>query len=246
MRFYSFVITNFMKNGIQLVETIDLLLQEKNLTRKDFCKSINIPPSTIATWKTRNICPTVDVLSVIADNLGISLDWLVNDSSSFDDLEETLGNYSRKSIRLRIYQSLKNKYVKVDKRFTDDFLENENRIKELHNYYFSGGYVSYEKLLNWSRGRTDIDIYIFNEWAISLNSTLQFILTGNEILIPSSTNDYSRTFEKRLYDLALEFRNELYCLDCLTGERKQTGSSILNQLMELEHLKYVEKNRKDQ
>jgi hypothetical protein len=63
---------------------------------------------------------------VIADNLGISLDWLVNDSSSFDDLEETLGNYSRKSIRLRIYQSLKNKYVKVDKRFTDDFLENEN------------------------------------------------------------------------------------------------------------------------
>lgn len=235
-----------MKNGIQLVETIDLLLQEKNLTRKDFCKSINIPPSTIATWKTRNICPTVDVLSVIANNLGISLDWLVNDSPSFDDLEETLGNYSRKSIRLRIYQSLKNKYVKVDKRFTDDFLENENRIKELHNYYFSGGYVSYEKLLNWSKGRTDIDIYIFNEWAISLNSTLQFILTGNEILIPSSTNDYSRTFEKRLYDLALEFRNELYCLDCLTGERKQTGSSILNQLMDLEHRIYVEKNRKDQ
>lgn len=235
-----------MKNGIQLVETIDLLLQEKNLTRKDFCKSINIPPSTIATWKTRNICPTVDVLSVIADNLGISLDWLVNDSSSFDDLEETLGNYSRKSIRLRIYQSLKNKYVKVDKRFTDDFLENENRIKELHNYYFSGGYVSYEKLLNWSKGRTDIDIYIFNEWAISLNSTLQFILTGNEILIPSSTNDYSRTFEKRLYDLALEFRNELYCLDCLTGERKQTGSSILNQLMDLEHRIYVEKNGNDQ
>ena len=246
MQFYLFVITNFMKNGIQLVETIDLLLQEKNLTRKDFCKSINIPPSTIATWKTRNICPTVDVLSVIANNLGISLDWLVNDSPSFDDLEETLGNYSRKSIRLRIYQSLKNKYVKVDKRFTDDFLENENRIKELHNYYFSGGYVSYEKLLNWSKGRTDIDIYIFNEWAISLNSTLQFILTGNEILIPSSTNDYSRTFEKRLYDLALEFRNELYCLDCLTGERKQTGSSILNQLMDLEHRIYVEKNRKDQ
>lgn len=235
-----------MKNGIQLVETIDLLLQEKNQTRKDFCKSINIPPSTIATWKTRNICPTVDVLSVIANNLGISLDWLVNDSSAFDELEETLGNYSRKSIRLRIYQSLKNKYVKVDDRFTDDFLENENIIKELHNYYFSGGYVSYDKLLNWSKGRTDINIYIFNEWAISLNSTLQFILTGNEILIPSSTNDYSRTFEKRLYDLALEFRNELYCLDCLTEERKKSAITIINQLMELEHLKYVEKNRKDQ
>ena len=58
-----------MKNGVELVETIDLLLKEKNLTRKDFCEAINIPASTIATWKTRNIFPTIDVLSLIANNL---------------------------------------------------------------------------------------------------------------------------------------------------------------------------------
>lgn len=67
-----------MKNGIQLVETIDFLLKIKKQSRRDFCKSINIPPSTIATWKSRNIYPTVDILSDIAFNLGVSLDWLVN------------------------------------------------------------------------------------------------------------------------------------------------------------------------
>ena len=67
-----------MKNGTQLVETIDFLLKIKKQSRNDFCKSINIPPSTVATWKTKNIFPTVDVLALIADNLGVSLDWLVN------------------------------------------------------------------------------------------------------------------------------------------------------------------------
>lgn len=46
-----------MKNGIQLVERIDFLLKLKKQTRNEFCKSINIPPSTIATWKSRNIYP---------------------------------------------------------------------------------------------------------------------------------------------------------------------------------------------
>lgn len=66
-----------IRSGKEIVEIIDLLLQEKNLTRKDFCKSLNIPPSTIATWKTRNIFPTVEPLALIAQKLEISLDWLV-------------------------------------------------------------------------------------------------------------------------------------------------------------------------
>ena len=234
-----------MKNGIELVETIDLLLQEKNITRKDFCKTINIPASTIATWKTRNIFPTSDVLSLIADKLEVSLDWLINDSSDFDDEEKLLGQCSRQSIRNRVYQSLEKKYKENDKRFSDDFLENEELKKELHKYYFCGGYVSYAVLLNWSKGRCDIDLSVFNHWAISLNTTLQFILTGSELLIPSESNGYSSTFEKDLYDLALKFRNELYCLKNYSPERRQLAKNILNELMRLEHLEYVEKTRSE-
>lgn len=250
MRFVDilFVITIFfyMKSGIELVETIDLLLQEKNLTRKDFCKGLDIPPSTIATWKTRNIFPTVDVLALIARRLEVTLDWLINDSDSFNEKEQIFRQYSRKSIRLRIYESLKNKYKNDDNRFSDDFLENENLIKELHHYYFNGGDISYEVLLNWSKGRCELDLYYFDRWAISLNTTLQFILTGSELLIPSKSNGYSSSFEKQLYEAALNNRNDLNCLDNLTGDRKQVAHSVLNQLMELEHFKYVEKKNKNE
>lgn len=234
-----------MKNGVEIVETIDLLLKEKNLTRKDFCEAINIPASTIATWKTRNIFPTIDVLSLIANNLNVSLDWLINDSSDFENKEKILDKYSRKSIRLRIYKALEKKYKERDERFSDNFLENETMLRELHKYYFNGGYVSYETLLNWSKGRCDIDIYVFNEWAVSLNSTLQYILTGSEMLIPSDKDGYSKAFEKDLYDLALEFRYELYCLHAFSPDRLNNAKYLLKDLLKLEDLEYAEKKKSE-
>lgn len=88
-----------MKNGIQLVERIDFLLKLKKQTRNEFCKSINIPPSTIATWKSRNIYPTVDVLSVIAFNLGVSLDWLVNGENDEVFIRKTNNDFSELSMK---------------------------------------------------------------------------------------------------------------------------------------------------
>ena len=88
-----------MKNGIQLVERIDFLLKLKKQTRNEFCKSINIPPSTIATWKSRNIYLTVDVLSVIAFNLGVSLDWLVNGEDDEVFIRKTNNDFSELSMK---------------------------------------------------------------------------------------------------------------------------------------------------
>ena len=88
-----------MKNGIQLVERIDFLLKLKKQTRNEFCKSINIPPSTIATWKSRNIYPTVDVLSVITFNLGVSLDWLVNGEDDEVFIRKTNNDFSELSMK---------------------------------------------------------------------------------------------------------------------------------------------------
>lgn len=88
-----------MKNGIQLVERINFLLKLKKQTRNEFCKSINIPPSTIATWKSRNIYPTVDVLSVIAFNLGVSLDWLVNGEDDEVFIRKTNNDFSELSMK---------------------------------------------------------------------------------------------------------------------------------------------------
>jgi hypothetical protein len=61
------------------------------------------------------------------------------------------------------------------------------------------------------------------------------------MLIPSDKEGYSKAFEKDLYDLALEFRNELYCLHNFSQDRLNNAKYLLNDLMKLEHLENVEK-----
>mgnify|MGYP002868500646 CR=1 FL=1 len=229
-------------SGVAFLNKIDEILAEQNKTRKSLCETLGILQGTMATWKTKDIMPSIDTIKSIAEELNVSVDWLISDSKHFEEQEHFFRQYSRHSIRLRIYDALKKKYEKDDNRFTSNFLNNESLLRELHYYYFNGGYVSYDVLYNWSKGRCEINTYFFDQWAQSLNTTLQFILTGSEVLIPSNDN-YSKPFEEDLYNLALEYRNELYCLDNLTDERKKSGITIINQLMRLEHLEYVEKKK---
>lgn len=234
-----------MASGIELISRIDEILSEKGKSRKEFAKELNIQPNTMGNWKTNNSMPPVDTIQKIAIELEVSAQWLIDGDINFEENTNFLGAQSRKSIRERIYIALKNKYKDKDNRFTNDFLSNPILLKELHNYYFSGDFVTFNYLYNWSKGRCEIEFFKFNQLAIGLNTSLSFLITGSETLV-STENGYSTTFEKKLYDLALEFKNELYCLDCLTEDRKESAIKIINQLMRLEHLEYVEKNRKDQ
>ena len=229
-------------SGISFLNKIDEVLAEQQRTRKSLCEALGILQGTMATWKTKDIMPPIDTIKRIAVALGVSVDWLITDSKEFEETEHLLQKYSRHSIRLRVYVALKNKYEKKDSRFVLGFEYDESLLKELHTYYFTGGYVSYETLLNWSKGRCNIDTHIFTQWAESLNTTLEFLFTGSEVLIPSKDN-YSKPFEKKLYDLALEFRNELYCLHNYSPDRLNNAKYLLNDLMKLEHLEYVDKNK---
>ena len=234
---------NNIVSGISFLNKIDEVLSEQQRTRKSLCESLGILQGTMATWKTKDIMPPIDTIKRIADALGVSVDWLITDSKEFETKDLLLNQCSKHSIRLRIYEALKNKYEKDDNRFVSDFLSNESLLKELHKYYFSGGYVSYEVLLNWAKGRCNIESYIFIQWAEGLNTTLQFLLTGSEVLLIPSKDNYSKPFEKQLYDLALEFRNELYCLHNYSPDRLKHAKYLLNNLMKLENLEYLEKKR---
>ena len=230
-------------SGIVFLNKIDEVLTEQGRSRKSLCDKLSILQGTMATWKTKDIMPAIDTIQRIAEELKVSVNWLISNSEDFEKNEILLGQFSRKAIRLRIYKALEDKYKNQDERFIQDFLSNPVILRELHNYYFNDGFLTYEYLLNWSKGRCEIESYFFNQIAENLNTTLQYILTGSELLIPSNAN-YSKPFDKQLYDLALEYRNELNCLNNLTEDRKQSGITILNQLMRLEQLEYVENGNK--
>lgn len=79
-------------NGINLVKRIDELLKKLGITRKEFCETIKIIPSTMATWKTRNILPPLETLCIIADYFDVSLDYLVRGHNFHNKNEHNIKN----------------------------------------------------------------------------------------------------------------------------------------------------------
>ena len=64
-------------SGIILVNRIDELARLKRITRQILAKELKVNPSTIATWKTRNIIPSADILYEIANYFNVTIDYLL-------------------------------------------------------------------------------------------------------------------------------------------------------------------------
>ena len=225
-----------MCNGIIFVEKIDLLIKELGISRKEFAKQFDINPSTIAAWKTRNILPPIETIETIAEHFKVSIEWLVtaDNISSLFDFQKV--RTSRKTIRNRIYEIIASK---TPVSYVDQ--------KEAHIHFFKDiPEFSFSYLYNWSEGRININEYVFEEIAFKLGVTLDYLFSGirteGEIINQQQRNDAN---DEYILEKAKQNLNDLFCLDNLTDARKKLASDMLNQLMKLEHLEYVEKHKND-
>ena len=208
--------------GKDLVKRIDEVLEETGMSRKEFGEKLNIVQSTLATWKSRDICPPVDTLSKIADQLEVSLDWLIADYPGWGVDKETFGDYSREAVRERFYKILTKK---------DGLTEEEMKAAHTATIVFP---ISYQALKNWAKGRISLDMYFFLQMAFKLNTNIQYLLTGED-------NNLPKDFDPVLFKAARENANSVHCLYNLSEDKKQIISDMLNKLMELEHLEHVSK-----
>lgn len=210
--------------GIDLVNRIDQVLSDTGMSRKEFGEKLNIVQSTLATWKSRDICPPVDTLSKIADELEVSLDWLIAGYPGWGVDKETFGENSREAVRERIYKAL----IKKDE------LPSEEELAKIHTENKTSFPISYQALRNWSKGRISLDMYFFQQMAYKLNTNIQYLLTGQDDKLP-------KDFDPVLFKAARENANSVHCLYNLSEDKKQIVSDMLNKLMELEHLEHVSK-----
>lgn len=210
-------------SGISLVNRIDEVLSELGLTRKEFAAKIDVIPTTMATWKTRDIFPPVDTLSKIADELEVSLDWLIAGYPGWGVDKDTFGENSREAVRERIYKVLTGKEGLT-----------EEEIQAAHTANKISFPISYQALRNWSKGRISLDMYFFQQMAYNLKTNIQYLLTGQEDKLP-------KDFDPVLFKAARENANSVHCLYNLSDDKKQIVSDMLNKLMELEHLEHVSK-----
>ena len=219
-----------MKNGVELVEILDNYLKSKNISRRQFSTLVDIPNSTIATWKSKNILPSVDLLAKIAKFMNVSLDWLVY-GELFENANEqnTYENpCSRKNILYRIEIVLR--------QTTNDY---DYDFKSQHEKYLND-IIDFETLINWREYKTDIPESTLQKISAKLKVPLQWLLTKDEYHHEDDINAYGW-----LFGLAKAYPGLLKGYDCLEEEDQKFIDNYITSKLELRQLKR-EKELKDQ
>ena len=95
-----------MRNGIELVDILDKYLKEKGISRRQFCALTDIPNSTVATWKSKNRLPSVELAAKVAKFMNVSLDDLAFESNEY---------FEAKQKQLEILEKIKTGEKKLEK-----------------------------------------------------------------------------------------------------------------------------------
>ena len=91
-----------VRTSAEFVEILDEYLKEKKISRRQFSALVDIPNTTISSWKSKNLLPSIELVAKVAKFMNVSLDWLVNGEIA-EDLDNSLENVcSRRSILYRI------------------------------------------------------------------------------------------------------------------------------------------------
>lgn len=208
-----------MRSGIEFVNILDNYLRNKNLSRRQFCALVDIPNSTVATWKQKDIMPSIELLTKIAKFMNVSLDWLVNGELYEENLKENSDSniYSRQNILYRIEIILRQMH--------NDF---DYDLESLHNKYLQD-IVNYETLINWVNYKVCLPENTLPNIANALKVSLQWLLT-QEGYYPDDKDNY-------LYELSKKYPNLLRGYNILDEEDQKFIDHYITSKLELRELK---------
>ena len=211
-----------MRNGVELVEIIDNYLETKGISRRQFCSQIEIPPSTIATWKSKNILPTTELICKVAEFLNVSIDWLVNGEDPKTEI--SIAAISRHTIMDRIETILRQNTNSFQTPFEELYAEHLGKIAD------------FDFVNNWSLGRINVSESVITALANELKVTTDWLLTGRE--------ETDQVIDTYLYKLAKEHEGVLKGFDCLDEEKQKAISKEIADSLELRRLQREAKLKK--
>jgi len=206
-----------MRTSLEIVEILEEYLKKKKISLRQFSTLVDIPHSTIISWKKKNTLPSIEFMSKIAAFMNVSLDWLVNGELAVEE-DNTLENLcSRRSILYRIEIVLRQNNNDMD-----------YDIESLHNKYLKD-IVDYEVLINWVTGKANMPEDVLPKIADRLKVSLQWLLTKEE---------YHQTdFDAWIYGLAKAYSGILKGYDCLDEEDQKFVDHYIADRLELRKLK---------
>lgn len=219
-----------MRTTIEIVEILENYLKEKKISLRQFSVLVDIPHSTILTWKKKNTLPSMEFISKIAAFMNVSLDWLVNGELAVDEDNTNENPYSRRSILYRIEIVLRQNNKDRDYDDDDDF-------ESLHNKYLKN-IVDYEVIKNWKEGRSNMPEWVLPKIAAQLKVSLQWLLTKDEY--------HQSDFNAYIYGLAKTYPDLLKGYNCLEEEDQKFIAQYIASRLEVRRLKReAEINKKE-
>lgn len=221
-----------MRNGIELVDILDKFLKEKKLSRRQFCALTDIPNSTIGTWKSKNVMPSVDLVAKVAKFMNVSLDWLVYGEIFENEPEENNNEnpYSRVNIQYRMEIIMRELFK--DK-IPDTTRAHDSRY--LHELFLND-IVEFDVFENWVLGRGYISDNVLPMIAKKLEVPLQWILTQD---------GYNQEdFDPYMYSLAKKYYSTLRKYNSVEEEDQKFIDNYLTSKLELRQLKSEKESNK--
>lgn len=214
-----------MNTGTDLVERIDKIMKERNLQRKDLCADLKIPTSTIATWKTRGLLPSVDVVFQIAEYLHVSVQWLFTGELSEGYNKANTANNPLSPI------SIINRLDIVLRQNNNDFIYDSI---QLHETYLKD-IVSSDTLANWCNGRLYPDLETLSKLAVKIKVNLQWLLTGEEL--------FKEQYNQTAMELSKKYQSILFSYDCMNDDDRKIVSDLIIRLFKLQRMEYSESQK---
>lgn len=120
---------------MSIIKRVDNLLNEKGLKAISLCKFLGIPSSTYYTWRQKGIDPKAEYLPMIADFLGVSLNYLVSGEEEkgyyYDPEVAEMAQEIYENPELRILFDASRKVSKEDLQLVVDMMK---RLKKDDDY----------------------------------------------------------------------------------------------------------------
>ena len=204
------------------MQELDYFLEKKGISRRQFCTQIEIPSSTIATWKSKNILPNTELICKVAKFLNVSIDWLVNGEDPKTEIN--IVAFGRHTIMDRIETILRQNTNSFDTPIAELYTEHLGKIDD------------FDLINNWSLGRINVPESIITFLVKELKVTTDWLLTGKE--------ETDQVIDTHLYKLAKEHEGVLKGFDCLDEEKQKAISKEIADSLELRRLQREAKLKK--
>ncbi len=66
-----------MTENVCFMDRVESILKEKRLTQKELAEDLGLRRPTLSDWKKNGAVPAADICLLIAEYLGVSVEWLV-------------------------------------------------------------------------------------------------------------------------------------------------------------------------